>query len=138
MQSIDLTYLQNELAEQSSLQLKQLIQNKGEKIVEEINKLLEDAEDEDTVIFKLSHSISIDLTEMKIKGALAFSVRTKTELTTAIHDPENPELDFGTQTGGNGQGDSGANLGDLEPAGDADEEIANYPEGLDLTKLGKD
>ncbi len=104
MQEIDIAYLQNEIAKQAAQQLQQLIQNKGEAIVEAINKQLDEAEEEDDVIFNLSHAIKIDLTDMNIKGKLSFAVKSSTELKTAIMDPENPELDFGAA----GTGDSGA------------------------------
>lgn len=126
MTSIDLDYLQNEIAAQSAKQLKQLIQNKGEAIVEAINKQLDDAEEGDDVIFSLGHSIKIDLTDMNIKGKLSFAVKSSTELKTAIMDPENPELDLGDgrrgNTGAAGESDAGDQL---VPAGEEPREIVD-------------
>ena len=128
MEKIDLTYLTT-LGEDASTQLRQLIQNQGKKIVEAINKQLKEADDEEAVVFKLGHAISIDLTEMKIKGKLSFSIKSSTELVTAIEDPEQPEFELGDSgkrgnMGAAGEGDSGFVLGDddgeddqPEPAG---------------------
>lgn len=133
MEKIDLTYLQNEIAEQSALQLKQLIQNDGKAIVDAINKQLKEAADDD-IIFALSHSIKIDLGDMKIKGKLGFSVKRSTELETAIHDPENPEFDFGTNTDGHGQGASGA---PLVPAGEIPRELHEQEGEFTCSRCGE-
>lgn len=142
MKSIDLTYLQNEIAESSAHQLKQLIQNKGDAIVEAINKQLEDAEEGDDVIFSLGHSIKIDLTDMNIKGKLSFAVKSSTELKTAINDPEQPQFDLGDSgkrgnMGVAGEGDSGAPLeddDDMEPAGRS---IQDLGDGLYCSRCGE-
>lgn len=123
MEKIDLTYLKDELADQSAGQLKQLFQNDGEAIVAAINKQLKEAKEDDDVIFTLSHSIKIDLSDMKIKGKLAFSVKRSTELETAIMDPDQPELNLSnppSAMGAAGTGDSGA-PDTVEDEGDEDE-----------------
>jgi len=130
MEKIDLTYLQNELATQAAHQLKQLIQNKGQKIVKAINEMLKDAEDEDPIIFKLAHSMKFDLANMKLDGKLSYNRAESTKLVTAINDPEQPQFDLGDGKRGNmgvaGEGDSGAPLGDDE---DDEGEDVLVPEG---------
>ena len=112
MEKIDIKYLTDELADQACLQLRQHIQNKGEKIVDEINLLLDEADDDDSVVFALGYAIKIDLTDMQLKGKLSFTHKESSQLVTAIKDPDQPEFDLGTSgqrgnMGGHNEGDSG-------------------------------
>lgn len=128
MDKIDLTYL-TQLGEDAATQLRQLIQNKGPKIVKAVNEMLKEAEEDDPVVFTLSHAMKIDLVGMKLDGKLSFSLKESTSLCTAIEDPDQPELDLKnppSAMGAAGTGDSGApetdedegNEDELVPAGD--------------------
>lgn len=140
MKSIDHPYLQHELAERSASQLKQLFQNEAYSIIAAINKQLDDAEDDDDVIFTLSHSIKIDLSDMNIKGKLGFSVKRSTSLTTAINDPEQPQFDLGDGKRGNmgvaGEGDSGAVVDPGEEDEDDQDGVEFIPAGRNIYNLG--
>lgn len=82
------------IAALSAKRLPILIAEAEEEIMEAIARVTAEAQhhDKEKLVFKLTHSIELDLGKSKQRDGISFGVRVKHQVAGALPDPSNPEL----------------------------------------------
>lgn len=81
----------------AAARLPRLLAEAETEIMEAIARVTEESQHhgKDKLVFKIGHSIELDLGKNTQRDTISFGVRVKHGVAGALPDPENPELDLG-------------------------------------------